>query len=128
MTTYAVFFCDDVRQEVSGKHVLIGTYTGNLIPGAVPSTFPMSIVVKVQGLTGKHSFSMQLLAPDGTSVLNVSDELDVPEDIGGFPLIFVDAPMTVKGAGDIRVMMSIDGEPAVAAGFLTVQLAPAREP
>lgn len=121
MITYSVIFCDDIRQEVSGKHLIVGAYSGNLIPSGIPGTFPLSVLIKIQGLEGRHRFVLRLLAPDGSESARIEDDLDVPNSLGGFPIVFVGAPMTITKSGEIVLEMSMDSEPPQKIGTLTVQ-------
>lgn len=116
MTRFNVFFCDEVRQEITGKHFMIGVYSGDLIPAASPGSFPLSAIVRVQGLTGKHHFHMRLLSPNGVVSMDIEDDVDLPDEADGFPITFGNAIIQVDGPGYIIMEMSIDqGDPAVIA-------------
>ena len=41
MNRYAhAIFCDDIRQEVSGKTTMVGIYTGQLVASEIPCVLP----------------------------------------------------------------------------------------
>jgi len=121
---YSVVFCDDIRQEVSGKHIIVGMYSGDLIPETIPTSFPMSIMIRVQGLTGKHSFQVTVSSPGGKHGGTMGGEMDVPEYVAAFPLIFVGVPVQVDEYGDITVDVSLDGTDQKRVGTLAVKPLP----
>jgi len=47
-------FCDDVRQEISGKFILIGVYSGDMNVNNGPATVPLSIWIEMTGLSAGH--------------------------------------------------------------------------
>lgn len=116
MTKFTAFFCDEVRQEITGKHFLIGVYSGDLIPATSPGSFPLSALVRVQGLTGKHHFKMRLLSPNGAVSMEIEDDVELPEEADGFPIAFGGAVIQVDDPGFISIEMTIDrGDPEVIA-------------
>ena len=50
-------FCDDMRQEVTGKSILIGVYSSIMIVGSYPTTLPQLCVVIKAVSPAKHPFS-----------------------------------------------------------------------
>lgn len=116
MTKFSAFFCDEVRQEITGKHFLIGVYSGDLIPATTPSSFPLSALVRVQGLKGKHHFKVRMLSPDGSVSMEIEDDVDVPEQADCFPIAFSGAIIQVAAPGYVSIEVTLDqGEPEVIA-------------
>lgn len=118
MTRFTVFFCDEVRQEITGKHFMIGVYSGDLIPAQSPGSFLLSALVRVQGLKGEHHFHMRLLSPTGSVAMEIEDDVNLPEEADAFPITFGGARIEVAGPGFITMEMSVDhSEPEVIASL-----------
>jgi hypothetical protein len=124
MTKFNVFFCDDIRQEVTGKHLLVGVYSGDLIPASVPSTFPLCVLVRVQGIKGHHRFRAKMTSPDGSIAMDIEDDFDMPPAGDGFPLTFVGATIQVDGPGDITMEIALDDGVPETIGTLKVYIPP----
>jgi hypothetical protein len=114
-----VLFCDDIRQETNGKFILIGVYTGDLIPGLVPATIPMAMLLRIHGLnSGKHQFRMTLEL-DGTIVLEQNGGTEQAGDNVPIALIFSNFPIQLNGPGKLLARVTIDGE-KILAGHLNI--------
>lgn len=63
-----VTFCDQIRIENSGKHLLIGVYPGDVMTvSQIPGTVHLSAWVKVRDLpAGAYSFEMTFLSPQAS--------------------------------------------------------------
>lgn len=113
-------FCDDIRQEISGKHILVGVYGSDLVPSNLPADITLSFWVRIRGLSeGKHRFKIRVDAPTG-SVTNadveaIMSDVDVPMvmALGGFPV-------RISEYGDIAVWLQIDDFAESEAGRLRV--------
>ena len=94
----SIIICDDIRQEASGKLMLIGIYSSILVPAFLPRKLALATFCRVsdsllQGshvvrVTHKHEHSDQVSQLDGN--VQITDEqglLDIP-----FPILEVDAP------------------------------------
>ena len=52
--------CDDVRVEKNGKHIIIGVYTGNIVPSRLPATLPLTFWFQIGGVkTEETSFEFR---------------------------------------------------------------------
>lgn len=123
MSTEArVVFCDDIRREDNGKAILIGVYTGDLIPGVLPANLPLSLWIDIRDVPiGHHNLVITLELPGGGKI-SVPGELDVVEADKPITLMFVGLPAQINEPGLIRVLIDISGTEVIA-GQLTV-LAP----
>jgi hypothetical protein len=109
--SYTAIFCDDIREETNGKLLLIGVYSADLIPGAIPARFPLSLMVKAHGLTGKHKFEVTITSP-GNIQVKMGGDIDVPSEVRAFPLIFAGFPIDLQAYGDITADLTLDdGDP-----------------
>lgn len=124
MTKISVVFCDDIRREDNGKHLLIGVYSGDLIPGQIPSRFFICMLARVQGLNGHHHIRLQVLSPDGSVAVEIDDNLELDGTADGFPLAIVQIPILVEGPGDIIAQLAIDGGEMNEIGSLRIFIPP----
>jgi hypothetical protein len=85
--------CDDIRQEITGKSILIGAYANELNISSLPAVIPLAIFLaiepKEQGLVrGK----LRVLDPFKMPIFNVQFDLTIantaphPMAMGPFPL------------------------------------------
>jgi hypothetical protein len=105
----AVMLCDDIRQEINGKHILIGVYSGNqIIVPAMPFTIPISIWIEYfPESTGKTAFHLRISYSTGFQItLRVDAKIDELGDMG-----IATPPVVVQGAADgfLTVEYSDDG-------------------
>jgi hypothetical protein len=62
---HAVIVCDDVRREVTGKDILIGVYSGDIILSIFPMWFPASLWIEIETLeVGKHEINFRMSLTD----------------------------------------------------------------
>ena len=134
-------FCDDIRQEVSGKHSLIGAYTGVLlINGTFPFTLPkfaMYVVYTERPGSDVPTRTLKVFFPgEDDNKPRVSAELppfpkDAPEageTVGPDPRTLITLPIILgptkfKEKGRIRVRM-FRGEEVIKLGALSVDTNP----
>ncbi|MGV8833273.1 MAG: DUF6941 family protein [Devosia sp.] len=118
---FTTVFCDDVRQETSGKHILIGVYGGELVPGSMPSSFPISLYIKLSDVApGHHSFRLKISVSNGGHSAEIAGEVDLPASTAVFPMVFAGLPMNVDKYGEIIAELAFDDQPAVVIGKLSV--------
>ncbi len=122
-TEFTAIFCDDIREETNGKLLLIGVYSGDLIPGAIPSSFPLSLMVKAHGLNGKHKFRVTVTSP-GNNQVEMGGDIDVPPEVRAFPLIFAGFPLNLAAYGDITADIKLDDNAPIRIATLAVAQAP----
>jgi hypothetical protein len=93
-----------------------------LVPAAVPGSFPLSVYIKVQGLTGHHSFHMKLTSPNGAIAMEIEDEVEFVPESDSLPMSFQNAIIQVESAGRITVEFALDGAPSEVIGELAVHM------
>lgn len=111
---FDALFCDDIRQEITGKHILIGVYGGDIVPSVpFPHVTPISIWAKIVGLPlGEHRFQLKVLGPDEKVALEIADTFLVePNNSESVALGFAGVPIALQKSGTVRALISIDGEP-----------------
>ncbi|MDF1599684.1 hypothetical protein PZ895_07830 [Mesorhizobium sp. YIM 152430] len=117
-------FCDDVRLENTGKHILIGVYGSDIVPGVMPANLGISLWTRVYGLAkGKHHFHMVLSGPTGRSKFEATGDTDITSSDAPAVFAMAGLPVEVPSAGEITVTYAFDGGPTIEAGKIRV-LAP----
>ena len=106
-------FCDDIRQELNGKHILIGVYGADLVPFQLPSTFPISVWVRLWEIpVGQHAVTFRLHAPNQASTAEMKGQIDVSDASAPIVLVFGGLPMQVTSPGEaVAELVLNDGEP-----------------
>lgn len=108
-------FCDEIRQEVTGKFLLIGVYPGDLVPPVIPTKFPMAMMLRVHGLpAGNHEFEFVLKSPNGEPAIGQKDFFYVADSQSPMVMIFSGFAMTVEGPGEIIASVKVAGKELVA--------------
>ncbi len=104
--------CDDVRQERSGKFILIGLFDGIALP-AYPAVFARICIVNRwccgQGIYQERT---RLIGADGTTVISESKEvpvkLDAPEAFSTNVQFFLNTRLEVEGIYWVEILLDGD--------------------
>jgi hypothetical protein len=135
-----VTYCDDIREEVGGKHSYMGIYRSKLLVPEMPIVLPkLCIVVSLSTPVNRpfKSLSLSVLQNEVTLVHSeFADSLQAdqakaaqmiaPEDMeqgrlfAAFPIQF--APFIIQGPMKLRIHLIADGEELKGEG-LNVELA-----
>jgi hypothetical protein len=88
-TVKSVLVCDDVRQEKSNKHILIGVYNGEIIFASGPNKWiPLCIWIELAIAPGHYDeVRMAIRDPHGKDIASTLIDLDVER--GDIPTILV---------------------------------------
>lgn len=114
-----VLFCDDIRQETSGKFLFVGVYPGDLIPQTIPAAFPLALFLRVYGLPpGRHGFLVSVTYPDGSLFFKQQDEIDAAPN-NTVALIFGGLQAVINTPGDLEASIEIAGK-KIPAGHLRI--------
>jgi len=114
-----IIFCDDVRQEITGKQTLVGVYTGDMMVPTFPIDIGIAAWARVYGLKkGERKFTARIShgefdnKVDGISMLENEDR----------PLVmaFQGIPLSIISEGTIRFEISFDGSDVSVVGELPV--------
>ncbi len=117
-------FCDDIRQEMTGKLILLGVYPSDLVLTAIPSKFPMSIMMRIHGLAvGAHDFEFALTSPPSARILQQKGQGEVLNRNTPLVVIFSGIPMELDQVGELVASVKIAGNDLIA-GRLQVLAAP----
>jgi hypothetical protein len=111
----SVVVCDEVREEIGGKHILIGTYSGVILLPFVPFYVPkltFRFEVKAE-LSHYDHVECTVLRPNGSIFSHDTRSLHVrfPE----FPtaIVFVLLGLSFEQTGDYAVLLAMDSAPKV---------------
>jgi len=119
-----VIFCDDIRQEITGKFIFIGVYPGDLVPGLLPAAFPMGMFVRVHGLPeGAHHFHLTLAFEEGATVFEQEGEAQIHASDLPMVLVFSGFPVQVERHGKLQVKLKV-AEHTLLAGQLKIVAPP----
>jgi len=121
-----VFFCDDVRQEVNGKFVLIGVYSGEVVVNKFPwvgRLFPI-LLMKGEPIEIK-SVHFTVGTPGGAQFADFRTELESPPSPGGRAprgglLPLPPCPITLSGPDEVQIAVSLNDGPANMVGGISV--------
>lgn len=105
----SIIFCDDIRIEANGKHILVGVYLANLVPAALPQSLALSIWVRLRGLVaGVHNVSFKVTANGVTQVeADVSITVQDGDALSHMSLIGLPIHLTHQG----KITFSLSGLP-----------------
>lgn len=110
-----VIFCDDIRQENTGKFIFIGVYPGDLIPSVLPAAFPMAVFLRVHGMPeGKHPFHVKISSPSGKLLFEQRDSMEMNTAGAPIVLIFSGFLANIDAAGDLEARIDINGKELIA--------------
>ncbi len=128
MTPYLeTIFCDDVRQETSGKRTLVGVYGHTLLVESFPITLPklclvMRLVIPANTdferisfeiIKGDESILTAEIPPEVVEQVKTKESADVIEDLKGekvflFPSQVVLSPIVFEEAVPLKVRVTLD--------------------
>lgn len=118
---YALLFADKIIEEKNGKKGIIGVFSNfnfPKFPAGVPEWF---IYVAFSNITGKHTFSLNLVHDDDQLViLPIGGEFEIPEGSPGTEVVFPVRGLVFPKTGNYTLTFNIDGN-QIAARILSVQ-------
>ncbi|MDQ1183550.1 hypothetical protein [Agrobacterium larrymoorei] len=119
------FFCDDIRQEMSGKFILIGVYTGEMNVSVGPATLPLSMWVEIAGLpAGKQKLNFSVRKHVGsqrTEIARMDVEVEVMNEKLPVSLPLQGLPVSIDSDCSFSLSVSHAGLPERLAGTLSVK-------
>ena len=120
-----VQFCDDIRQEMNGKYILIGCYGGVMTLSAFP--FVTRLCAFITAELSSHSADVRVVYKlrSGAKIGELSFSVEAPEDSGGnlergqIPLPGI--PISLSSPDEISISWSVGGGPLEEIGSLRVE-------
>jgi hypothetical protein len=137
-------FCDDVRQEVSGKQTLVGVYGPIMFVSEIPTTLPQIFCVityrEAPDVFGEVAIRVIHEVGDEETVMTeinldiAKDDLPPPPPETAEPFLMREAkfvvpisPFNVKGPGHLKVR-AFRGDVEIRLGALKILQAPGSDP
>ena len=125
-------YCDDVRQEVSGKLTFVGVYSGNMIVVRTPTALPklcvfVKIITPIGEPLGTHTVQVLHddkvigeLRNDGSTL-----ERDTPNDATHAirSVVITVSPFEVTDEGQVKVRVVLEDGSELAAPALRIEVA-----
>lgn len=119
-----VIFCDDIRQEITGKFFLIGVYSGEIIVHVSPASFSVGTWISIEGLEqGSHDLKCKVFFQDSDGerlVGEMSAALDVKGDDFAVVIAPTGLPLQVDRSGSLVAKLEFDGFHELTAGSIKV--------
>lgn len=112
MSRIQLILCDDVRQEMSGKLVIIGAYTTAVCVPETPLSHQASLAVVVSEMEPETnlSFRMNIVGPSPRFEAP-SGEIPITSDANGRAVLwFNQVPLEMEQLGDIEFWCSVGHE------------------
>ena len=108
----ACLVCDDVRQENTGKFILIGTFEGlasTKFPFMAP---PFCIFTRWVGGVGNFKQSVALFAPDGITKIQTTPDIPLQfnNDLATATIVSRHARITFPAPGTYWIEVKLDGD------------------
>jgi len=120
----AVIICDNVRQEINGKQILIGVYASDIIVNSKNSILPLSIWVEyTPDKAGDDSVHFRILY-NARPVAGVQVNMHVKEagKINGIATPAM--PIQIHEPGQLAIEVSADGKQWMEVKTKAVRIAP----
>jgi len=131
LTPKYTLVCDDIRQENTGKFIVIGLYMGNITVPHVPFVLPSLAFLQIfeSDNAGNFSFKIRLEQMEkGNAIVEGMGMIAIQgPGTGVIPIRF--APLQLPAFGTYTLTMSIDGQaPLVLSTFDVIQQPPQQQP
>ena len=107
----SVIICDDIRQETTGKVILVGVYAENLVVPSLPVSLSLSFWIRLKRVEpGLSELTVRIGANDKKQheakiTIDVPD--DVPDVTGNVNIYLQDIPIRLERDSDI--FLELDG-------------------
>lgn len=109
-TVNHALLCEDIREEKTGKHTLVGVYSGDVDISGIPGTMAIALYIELQVIIpGKYELSLRLSGPgehSATLKANLALEKNNKFAILATPRI----DLLVDREGILKIEMSMDGQ------------------
>ena len=121
----SVIICDDIRQEATGKQILVGVYTGAVILPAFPTVLE-KLCIRITGWVyqgaGTHSATLALDGPKRRNILrddNISLNVTHPDQQAVLNVTM--RPFEFQEQGTYKIRFGVEG-PARQIGTFVARL------
>jgi len=118
----AVLFCDDIRFEASGKLLIVGLYSGDLVVSSFPYTGRLSALVLFTGMPDDPHVKIRVSTATGAIFASAGFDLEAVEHEDD-DLMYLPLPpflVSLSGPETLQIEIAIDDGPFRIAGKLHV--------
>jgi hypothetical protein len=127
----SLIICDEIREEVGRKQIIIGAYAGVIMMPFMPYLSRI-FTIRIEVIVHKKQYEKvrcSVIKPDGSEFYNV--EMPFTVNYPEFPvaIFFAQIYLNFNETGDYSVHLSMDGEPVRVGSFkvLTAEELPERD-
>ncbi len=118
----SVLICDDVRQEISGKEILIGVYNDVIVFTDIPTIIPkLAFRIAVSSEKTLGTFKFRLEDPSRDKIIEIEGQVGNPQDPKLDPyrtIGIVCAGLPFSVVGTYRILLGIDRKPELIWDFV----------
>jgi hypothetical protein len=122
-----VVFCDDIRREITGKEILIGVYSGNLLVNGFPAPVVLATWVpflRVENSIGKLPIAFRMQGENNRTVGYGSMEVTLTNTSETGALSMPTLAIVLQGPGNLIFQLQQYDEPWQTVGTLKVEKRP----
>lgn len=113
MKLHNLTVCDQVRQEINGKFLLIGVYTNGIVLPQIPTTFPLGVWLLLEcDRLGIIKFKFRARMPEhNVELLYIEGEADIVDVENWTPIAFgSNVVISQPGSLTIEAMLNEEEE------------------
>lgn len=108
-TFQSVILCDDIRREDNGKLILIGVYTGDIVPVEFPAFFSFRLYMLYDAeQSDKHRLDIVCMIDD-VEVVRIEGAVSQPDRSNSVQMIPPPMAIDVDKPSDLVIMAETDG-------------------
>jgi hypothetical protein len=106
-----VIYCDDVRIEATGKHILIGVYSVDMVVGVpFPAIVGLTVYLRLWGLTaGQHIIDLTVSPPGAPAVEMKDGTIEITNELAPLTAPIGPIPLQIGAPGEILTSIIVDG-------------------
>ena len=123
--TFSTVFCEDIRREFDGRHMLLGVYPGIIFVGH-SATVQVSNHIYITGLEpGQYSFKLKAVFENDDSEYPISTvEFQMPVETH-YPVALTPTNMKLDGSngnGVLKLLATIGDQPELEVGRISLEV------
>lgn len=109
--TADVIYCDDVRIEATGKHILIGVYSVDMVVGVpFPAVVGLTVYLRLWGLTaGQHKVDLTISPPGAPATEMKDGTIEITNERVPLTAPIGPIPLQIGAPGEIVTSIVVDG-------------------
>lgn len=101
----AVVICDDIRREVSGKDILVGAYSSEIVVGSLPAPMHLAFWLELMSSqSGAFSVFFKLEVPGTVLMSEMRIDIEIVDPALPFAISTPQINMVINQAGKLKVL------------------------